>query len=126
MTTAVELRFLRRRRQRLHALPPDELGGSGDLARPEVQLFDVVGHRHHVEDVAVDLQLAADVSAAEAELVGSGDDPTQRIRGTHHDRGAGVGGPEARAVVGAEGNRDVVTEYVGEKRRNAHEERSYR
>ena len=59
---------------------PDELGRGHDLTRSEVQLLDVVGHRDHVEDVAVDLELAGDVGAAEPELVGRGHDAAQRVR----------------------------------------------
>ena len=55
---AVEAGLFGRRRKRLQALPADELGRSHDLTRSEVQLLDVVGHREHVEDVAIDLELA--------------------------------------------------------------------
>ncbi len=79
VAAAVKARLLRRRGQGLEAPPPDELGRGRDLPRPEVELLDVVGDGHDVEHVAVDLELAGDVGAAEAELVGRGHDPPEGI-----------------------------------------------
>ena len=118
---AVHPRLLGRRRERLQPLPPDELGGSHDLPGPEPQLLDVLGDGHHVEDVAVDLELAGDVGAPEPQLVGRGDDAAEGIRGAHHDRRAGIGRPEARPVVGPERDRHLVAEHVGQEIRNAHD-----
>ncbi len=122
---AVQAGLLRRWRQGFEALPPDELGRGRDLTRPEVELLDVVGHGHDVEHVAVDLELAGDVGAAEPELVGRGHDPPEGVRRTHDDRGARLGRSEGRAVVGAERDRDVVTEHVGKQIRDAHAANSY-
>ena len=121
VTPALQPRLLGRRRERLQPLPPDELGGSHDLSGAEPQLLDVLGDGHHVEDVAVDLELTGDVGASEPQLVGGGDDAAERVRGAHHDGRAGIGRPEARPVVGPERDRHLVAEHVGQEIRNAHD-----
>ncbi len=85
---AVQPRFFGRRRERLQLLDADDAQRLEHLRRADPHSFQPIFEREHAEHVALDVELAGDVRAAEAELVGRGDEPAQRAGRPHHDRGA--------------------------------------
>ena len=68
-------------------------------------------------DVALDVEVARDVRAAEAELTRRGDDAPQRVRRADDDRRAGfvLRRAESASVVGSDRDREVGTKKVFER-----------
>jgi hypothetical protein len=83
-----------------------------------VQRGQPVAQLERGEDVALDVEVTGDVGAAEAELARCGDEATQRVGGSEHERRRRVVRPGAAAVVGAEADRQVGSENRGDQVRD--------
>jgi len=60
------------------------------------------------EHITLEIEITGHVGASEPEFAGRGDDPAQRVRRSQDERGLCVGWAERAAVVGSDGDRQIV------------------
>ena len=89
-------------------------------SRREVEAGEAGAELERGEDVTLDVDVARDVRATEAELGRRGDDPAHRVRGSHDDRGGRMLRPGVTAVVGLEADGEVFAEDPRDKIRDRH------
>jgi len=107
VTSAVQVGFLARGRERAEAVQTDELEGSAPLARRESHLRQPAAELERGEHVAFEIEVAGDVRPTETELTRRGDDPADGVGRLHQDLRRRMLGPAATAVVGLEGHGQV-------------------
>jgi hypothetical protein len=113
---AVEARLLRRLRNGLERARPDEPERGHPLRGSELHVRQVIAQREGGEDVTLEVEVAGDVGAPEAELARCLNDAAQRGGGADLQRGRRVRRPEPAAVVRLDRDRQVGSEELLEER----------
>jgi len=121
MSAAPEPGLLRRRWEGSEPVEAHQPGESRELGWSEPDPRQALAERcDRRVDVALDVEVAGHVGAAETELARRGQDPAERVGGPNHQRGRGVGRSDSAAVIGLDGDRQVGTDEPLDGLRDCH------